>query len=189
MKRSFVLAILVLCAAACAVLLLGGWHTPSARVVAGFEGFTKGIPNWTVDSWFIQMSSQRAQLMQEWFQSGTNAARFGITNNTRHAIRVFPVTRFETSGQQRDTPVLTSRNFRGVYIGPGEAKSLQVASLPHSGRWRVSFCYVRDDGGGHLLADARGKTSALLTGASSPARFADEFRDYGLWFFSEWIEK
>src|SRR5579859_568588 len=189
MKWSFVLAIPVLCAAACALLLLADWNRPSGRVVAGFEGFTKGIPTWTVDSWFIKWSAQRAQLMQEWFQSGTNAALFGITNNTGHAIRVFPVARFETSGQQRDTPVLTARNFRGVYIGSGEAKSLQVASLPHGGRWRVSFCYVRDDGGGHLLADARGETTALLTGAPNPSRFSDEFRDYGIAFFSEWIEK
>jgi len=186
-KRSFILAILVLCVTACAVLLLAGRHTPKARVVAGFQGFSKGTPNRAVASWFIGMSPQRAQLMQRWFESGTNAAQFGITNNTRHAIRVFPVARFETSDQERDTPVLTGSNFRGVYLAPGEAKSIQVASLPHGGRWRVSFRYARDDGRGHLLMDARREITAQLRGDQGD-RGSDDFRD-SVAFFSEWTEK
>ena len=125
--------------------------------------------------------------MQSWFESGTNAAQFGITNNTRRAIRLFPVARLETSDQERDTPVLTGSNFRGVYLAPGEAKNIQVASLPHGGRWRVSFCYARDDGRGHLFMDARREITARLTGAVGD-RGSDDFRD-SVAFFTEWIEK
>jgi len=135
MKRPFILAILVLCVMACAVLLPASRHAPKPSIVAGFQGSSKGTPNWAVDSWFIQASSQRAELMQRWFESGTNAAQLGITNNSEHAIRVSPLARFETAEQQMDTPVLTARDFRGVSIGPREAKSIQVASLPHSGTW------------------------------------------------------
>lgn len=188
MKRSFFLISLSLCAATCAVLLLAGRSGASPRVVAGFQGFATGLPNWVVDSWFSRMSPQRAQLMKEWFESGTNAAQFNITNTTKHAIRVFPIARFETHDQQRETPVLTARNFRGVYIGPGEVKTIQVASLPHGDQWRVSFSYARDDGGGHVILNAWRETHALLTGAPSPSRVQNDFRD-SIVFFSNWTAK
>jgi hypothetical protein len=177
MKRSFALACLVFCAGTCAMLLLGCRRRPNPGVVANFQGFTEGRPNWVVDSWFIRMSPLRAQLIQEWFESGTNAAKFSVTNTTKQAIRIFPIAQFETHGQQRDTPVLTVPNFRGVYIGPGEVKTIQVASLPHRDQWRVSFSYARDDGGGHVIGDALQEAGALLTGASNPLRFQNDFRD------------
>jgi len=184
-KRTFILATLVFCAAACAVLLVAGWLRHNTRVVAGFDRLIKGTPNWVVDSWFIRMSPQRAQLMQQWFESGTNAALFGITNNTSRRIRVLPVARFETSDQERDTPMLTVQNYRGVYLAPGEAKTIKVASLPHTGRWRVRFCYACDDG--HFVRDVSREIAALISGAPNPSRFLDDFRD-SIGFFSPWIE-
>jgi len=188
MKRTLILISLALCAATCAVFLLAGGAETGPRVVAAFHGLTQAHPNRTFDKWFVQMSPQHAQLMEEWFQSGTNAAQFSITNNTRHAIRVHPLARLETADQQMDTPVLTARNFRGVYIGAGEAKTVEVASFPHGSTWRVRFCYVRDDGGGHLLKDAQREATALLAGAPSPSRTPDDFRN-SIAFFSEWIQK
>jgi len=153
-----------------------------------FKGLTNGIPNWTVDSWFINMSPQRAHLMQMWFQAGSNAAQFSITNVASHAMRVFPIAQFETTDQRRDTPVLNAPNFRGIYIGPGEVKTIRVALLPHDGRWRVGFACVRDDGAGHFLSDARRKTVALLSGTTSPSMVPDEFRD-STTISTEWIER
>jgi copper oxidase (laccase) domain-containing protein len=188
MKRSLFLFCLVFCAAICAVVLLANRSEASAKVGAGFQGFTKGFPNWIVDSWFIRMSPQRAQLMKAWFDSGTNAAQFSVTNATKHAIRISPMARFETPDQQRETPVLTARNFRGVYIGSGEVKTIQVASLPHGDKWRVSFSYARDDGGGHAFLNAWREVHALLTGAPNPLRTQDDFRD-SIVFFSNWTAK
>jgi hypothetical protein len=188
MKRLVFLVVLVLCVITGGVLWLVSDSTPSPRVIAAFRGFTNGVPNWTVDSWFIKMSPQRAQLMQEWFNAGTNAARFGIANTTRHAIRVDAIARLEGEGWNEDTPVLSARNFRGVYIGPSETGIVQVAKLPHNGKWRIRFSYVRDDGKGHALAYATREVGALIKGGPSPSRVPDEFRD-SIGFSSDWIEQ
>src|SRR5437879_1603899 len=149
MKRLLYLVLLLLCLmAGGAVWLLSG-STRNPGVIAAFQGFTNGVPNWTVDDRFIRVSPQRAQLMQDWFIAGTNAARFSIANMTRHGIRVNPIARFEAEGWNQDTPVLSARNFRGVYVGPSETGIVQVAKLPNNGKWRIRFEYVRDDGNGH----------------------------------------
>jgi hypothetical protein len=186
MKRSFFLVVLALCGIIGGAVLLG--NSMTARPMATLQGLTKGTPNWTVDDWFIRMSPQRAQLMQDWFKAGTNAAQFSITNATRHGIRVDPIARFDTPGQHRDTPVLSARTSHGVYVGPGEVKTVQVARLPYDGRWRIGFSYVRDDGEGHALMDLRREAVALLRGAPSPSRVPDEFRD-SITFSSGWIEQ
>lgn len=70
-----------------AVVWLQGSLTARPRVMATLQGFTNGTPNWSVDSYFIRMSPQRARMMQEWFAAGTNAAQFSI-KNAAHAVSV-----------------------------------------------------------------------------------------------------
>jgi len=185
MKRSLLLIVLGLCVIIGGAVLLGKSARARPRVIATLQGFTNGIPNLRVDSWFIWMSPQRTQLLQAWFKAGTNAAQFSIANATTHAIRIDPVAQFETLGHHWDTPVLSARNFRGVYVGPGEVKNVQVARLPCNGRWRIGFRYVRDDGKGHVLMDARREVVPLLKGEDIEL---DEFRD-SINFYSGWIEK
>lgn len=154
--------------------------------MATLQGFTNGTPNWTVDSYFIRMSPQRAQVMQEWFKAGTNAAQFSITNAAKHAVRLFPIAQFETDGRHQDTPVLSARNYRGVYVGPGEAVTVQVAELPHEGRWRIGFSYNLDDETAHLFQDAARDISSAIK--RSPSGNADPFRD-SVTFYSDWVKR
>jgi hypothetical protein len=187
MKRLLYPVVLLLCLmTGAAFWLVSGIRNP--KVIAGFQGLTNGVPHWnrTLD-FFIRMSPQHAQLMQEWFKAGTNTARFSVTNTTRDAVRVGCFAQFETAWTKLETPVVNARNYRGVFIGPGEVAVVEVARFSCDTRWRVGFCYVRDDGKSHFLQDARREAVAMLQGALSPLRFRDEFRD-SIFFSSEWIE-
>src|SRR5438034_8461727 len=129
MKRLLFPVVLLLC------LMTGGafWLVSGIRnpkVIAGFQGFTNGLPHWnrTLD-FFIRMSPQHAQLVQQWYKAGTNTTRFSVTNATRDAIRVACLAQSETDWTKLETPVVNARNYRGVFIGPGEAAVVEVARL------------------------------------------------------------
>jgi hypothetical protein len=184
MKRLFLSVVLVLCAIVGALVWSFSHSGSNHKIVAAFVGFTNGVPNWTVDSWFIKASPDRAELMLDWFKAGTNAARFSVTNASQSAIRVSPIARFEAQDWIRDTPVLTTRNFRGLYIGPGEARVVQVAKLAHPGQWRIRFCYVRDDETDNPFIDAAREIGIALSGSRSGN--ADPFP---VAFSSGWVKQ
>src|SRR5258708_31164046 len=97
-RRSFLLAVVLCMTIGGAVWVVRG-RSPRPELIVTLQGFTNGVPNWTVDDWFIRTSPERARLMQEWFKSGTNAVRFKMTNVSIYAIRIFPIAQFETPAQ------------------------------------------------------------------------------------------
>src|SRR5207249_1437876 len=130
---------------AAATWIFSSWK---ARVVpaAGFLGFTNAsaaevsVPRGTVDS-FSRLSPRKAEMIQRWFEAGTNAAVCNVTNRLSCVIDVYWHAPLCFRSRERAQLTLLILPIAGRFLKPGEAATLKVLMPPNTAPCRIEFCY------------------------------------------------
>jgi hypothetical protein len=97
-----------------------------------FIGFSKSVPT----AFSSALPAHYAGFVGEWLSSGTNVARFSVTNKQFRNVLLYPyASLYDDTNAARSlyqTFLLNSPDAYGVFLGPGEAAIIEVPVLPHS---------------------------------------------------------
>src|SRR5437879_7354160 len=125
-------------------VLVVGWPitppVPRGPQQAKFIGLTKG----SMGPIYSALPPHFAAFIQQWLDSGTNAAVFSITNQRSYPVLLYPYAALETKGSTQKTFLVNAPTLYGIDLRPGQVAKVEVAALPSQDASRVRFYYSRD---------------------------------------------
>jgi hypothetical protein len=145
---------------------------------AKFIGLTNGV----VGPIYSTLPTNYVPFMQQWRDTGTNAAIFSITNQQSYPILLYPYVSLQTKKTNQtnyETILLNAPTLYGIHLRPGQVAAVRVAVLPPQNSSRVKFYYIRDYY--HFVPRLHEELRALV------ARTNVDFHNEP--FYSDWFDK